>query len=739
MTTRSIQMAVMGMRCASCAANVERILKTQVPGVQSCQVNLASESVSLVFDPALADLTVVGQKLAEAGYQMVKPQEKPAAKLRLLRQQSLTFWLGVWLTVPLVALSMARDLGTLGPWAHAPWVNWLLFALATPVQFVTGAEFYRSAFQSLRSRNLNMDVLVSLGSSTAYFFSVFVLLFPRVSSPHVVFETSALILLLIKLGKLLEGKARARASADLEALLDAVALRARVETAAGGFEERPAEQVRPGEVVVVGPQEKIPVDGKVLSGASSADESLMTGESQPIPKNPGDRVLAATLNLEGTLRVEAARVGQETTFARIVQRVEEAQASKAPIQRIADRVAGVFVPAMILLGLGTFAAWLVIGQEVFPALLRMVAVLVIACPCALGLATPTAITVGMGRGARLGILFRNSSVLEITHRLQVLLMDKTGTLTLGKPVLTDTVALEGISADELLRLSASAEALLMHPISSALTRAARQRNLELVLPHDFQVEPGIGIRATVRGRAVRVARPEAVLGADPNHPLAAALSRLKAEGKIVAAVELDGRPAGLIAVQDEERPEARATISRLQAMGIRLRLVTGDNEKNARAIADRLGIAEVSFGVLPDQKAELIVRVQSSGQLVGMVGDGINDAQALARADVGIAMGTGADVAVHAADLTLVRGEIQGVVEAILLSRKTMQVIRQNLFWAFFYNLLLIPIAAGALHAVSSAPAVLRDLHPGLAAAAMALSSLTVVLNSLRLARSDLT
>ncbi len=734
---------VTGMTCANCAAAVERALRRRVPGVREATVNLASETVTVAYDPAAAAPEAMAAAVAAAGYGLVVPRagQRPqdaeqAARARDTARQRRAFMAGAAGTAPLLLLAMGRDLGLLGAWSHAGWVDWLMFALATPVQFYAGGAYYAGAARSLRAGAANMDVLVALGTSVAYGYSAAVLLLPGLHG-HLYFETAAVIVTLIRLGKLLEARARRRTGEALRGLLalaPATAHRLRED----GEEDVPAADLRPGDLIAVRPGERVPADGFVREGRSAVDESALTGESIPADKGPGDRVYGATINHEGALRVEVTGAGADTALARIVRLVQAAQAGRAPIQRQADRVAAVFVPAIIVIALGTFAAWWIIGGAFTPAMLRLVAVLVVACPCALGLATPTAVMVGTGVGARHGILMRNAAALEQTHRLQTLLLDKTGTVTAGKPeVAAWEEAPEGpIAGAELRRLAAAAEAASEHPLARAVVAAVEAEGLSWPRAAAFAAAPGRGVEAEVGGRRVLAGRPAwlAERGVDLA-PLAAAIARQQQSGRAVIALAVDGRAAGLAALADRERPGSAAAVAALRRLGLRLVLVSGDHERAAAAAAQAVGIEEWVAGVLPDGKEAVVRRHQGSGRLVGMVGDGINDAPALAAADVGIAVGTGADIALEAADVTLVRGDLGGVARAIDLSRAVMRTIRQNLFWAFFYNLLLVPVAAGALHGLAGLPHVLRELHPILAAAAMAGSSLTVVLNSLRLGR----
>ncbi len=736
----SVDLPVVGMTCANCALAVERTLRKKVPGVESAAVNLADETVHIVYHPETTGLDRMAEAVEAAGYRLVVPEEgepegdaEQQAREEEVRRERRSFIVGVAFTLPLFLLSMARDFGLLGMWSHAAWMNWLFFALATPVQFYTGRGFYTGGIKSIRNLSANMDVLVALGSSSAYFYSIAALLVPGLGT-HVYFETSALIITLIKLGKLLEARAKGQASQAIRRLMELAPAVARVEE--NGVErEIPANRVRRDTVVVVRPGERIPVDGIVLFGSSAVDESMMTGESIPVDKRTEDRVFGATINMQGLLRIRATGVGKDTALAQIIRLVRQAQGSKPPIQRLADRVSAVFVPVIIVVAMITFALWWAIGGEFVPALIRMVAVLVIACPCALGLATPTAVMVGTGKGAGMGILFRNSGALETAHRLTTVMFDKTGTITEGKPSLTDWVPIGGESAEDICRI-ASAESGSEHPLSRAIVEGAKARGCILRGPEQFQAFAGLGIEAVIDGYSVRVGKPSWIESFSTLSPaLSSQAETLANDGKTVMAAQIDGRVAGLLAVSDREKPDAAHAVESLKAMGIDPIMLTGDNEPTARAIAGRVGIAHVIAGVLPDRKAAVVGEASEAGGVVGMVGDGINDSPALARADVGIAIGTGTDVAMEASDITLVGGDLSGVARAIRLSRETMRTIRQNLFWAFFYNIILIPVAAGALFWAHWLPGVIRELHPALAAAAMAFSSVSVVTNSLRLAR----
>jgi len=740
--TARVELPITGMTCANCAATVERTLNRKVPGVVQANVNFATERATVEYIPGVASVAAMIRAIEEAGYGVVQAaaQEQmedieAQARQAEIADQTRKFWVGVAFALPLFLLSMARDFGLLGPWAHAHWVNWLFLALATPVQFYTGWDYYVGSYHALRNRTANMDVLVAMGSSVAYLYSLVVLLFPT-EGQHVYFETSAVIITLIKLGKLLEARAKGKTGEAIRKLMGLRPKTARV-VRDGAEVDVPVEGVRVGDLVLVRPGERVPVDGVIVEGHSAVDESMLTGEPIPVDKSPGDEVIGATINRQGLLKFEATRVGAETALAQIVRLVQEAQGSKAPIQRLADRVAGIFVPAVITIALVTFAVWWAVSGDFTAAMIRLVAVLVIACPCALGLATPTAIMVGTGKGAELGILFKNSEALETAHRLQVVVLDKTGTITRGEPSVTDVVGND--SRFDLLRLAASAERGSEHPLGQAIVAEAEAQGLAPAEPQDFEAVPGKGIRAQVKDHTVLVGKPEWLEAESiPLGDLATEVERLQAEAKTAVVVAVDKEAVGVLGVADTLKEGSAEAVAQLHALGLEAVMLTGDNHRTAEAIATQVGIDRIVAEVLPADKAAQVKRLQSEGRLVGMVGDGINDAPALAQADVGIALGTGTDVAMETADVTLMRGDLRSVPQALALSRATLRTIKQNLFWAFFYNVILIPVAAGALYPIPWVPSILRQLHPVLAAFAMAFSSITVVSNSLRLRRARL-
>lgn len=733
---RKVELPIRGMTCANCALTVERSLKRKLPGLISVNVNLATENATVEYDPRKANLEDIAGIVQWAGYHAVLPGEKDAEEKereRRIQRERTAFWVGVGFTLPLFILSMGRDFGILGHWAHSPWVNWLFLALATPVQFYTGFRFYTGGFKSLRSGSASMDVLVALGSSVAYLYSVAVIVLPLVSpgtsiGNHVYFETAAMIITLIRLGKMLEAAAKGRTSAAIRKLMDLAPKTAHLVQQDGSERDVPVERLKKGDVVLVRPGESVPVDGVIIDGESSVNESMLTGEAIPVDKKPGEEVFGATLNQQGLLRIEATGVGSETALAQIVKLVKDAQGSKAPIQRLADKVSGVFVPVIIAIAVVTFGLWWGLGGQFVPAMLRAVAVLVIACPCALGLATPTAIMVGTGRGARMGILFRSAEALETAQKLDTVMFDKTGTITEGRPQLTDRISLDG--SDEWLRFAASAERGSEHPLARAIVEGVRERGTALSDPQEFKAVSGFGVEAVIEDRKVRVGKPDWFKF---TAEIKEEVDELASQGKTVMVVEIEGNVAGLLAVADQEKTSSREAVADLRKLGLETVMLTGDNRRAARAIAEKVGIDKVIAGVLPDTKEKYVHEYQEKGRRAGMVGDGINDAPALARADVGIAIGSGTDIAIEASDITLVKGDLRDVAKAIRLSKATMSTIRQNLFWAFFYNVALVPLAAGVFAAVGLLPHFI--LHPMLAAGAMAFSSVTVVLNSLRLAR----
>jgi len=735
---------VTGMTCTNCAMNIERTLNKKVPGIVKAAVNFASERVSIEYISSVTNVDAMVSAIHKAGFGSVAPDEEgleedaeQAARQADVIDQTRKFAVGILFSLPLFVLSMGRDFHFTGPWSHEPWVNYLFLALATPVQFYTGWDYYVGGIKSLRNKSANMDVLVAMGSSVAYFYSLALLFLPALGE-HVYFETSAVIITLIKLGKLLESRTKGRTGSAIRKLLG---LRPSTATVIEGDKEVEINlsRVKVGNVVVVRPGERIPVDGVVIDGRSAVDESMLSGEPLPVEKIAGDEVVGGTVNGEGLLKFTATRVGKETALAQIIRLVQEAQGSKAPIQALADKVASVFVPVIIALALATFAVWWVVNGEFVPAMIRMVAVLVIACPCALGLATPTAIMVGTGKGAEMGVLFKSSEALESTTQLGTVVLDKTGTITMGKPAVVDILPFHTVCKTEeaVLRMAASVEKGSEHPIGKSVVKEAEKNGLSLFDIDDFKASGGLGVEARVKGRLVRVGKPEwfKVLAIEFDDKATHSIQSTQSQGKTVIVVMEEEQLCGVISVSDKLKPESATAIAQLQELGMKTVMLTGDNAQTAGVIGKAVNIDEIISEVRPEEKSSTIKRLQENGDKVAMVGDGINDAPALAQADVGLAIGTGTDVAIETADVILSSGSLNGISRAIRLSRATMKTIRQNLFWAFGYNIVLVPLAAGVLYPFDALPDFLRQLHPILAAFAMALSSISVVSNSLRLHR----
>ena len=744
--TTKIEMPVTGMTCANCAANIERALNKKTAGVVSAAVNFASERVSVEYIPGALNLDDIVAAIEKAGFGAIPPAEgldEEDAEQRTrdaeIRDQTRKFAVGVLFALPLFIFSMGRDFGLIGQWSHAPWVNWLFLALATPVQFYTGWDYYVGGLKSLKNKSANMDVLVAMGSSVAYVYSLAVLFSPAVGA-HVYFETSAVIITLIKMGKMLESRTKGRTGGAIRKL---IGLSPKTATILENDTEKeiPLTRVKVSDTVIVRPGERVPVDGVVLDGHSAVDESMISGEPLPVDKQPGDMVVGGTINGEGLLRFNATRVGKETALAQIIRLVQEAQGSKAPIQALADKVAAIFVPAIIGIAFLVFILWWGTTGDFVPAMIRLVAVLVIACPCALGLATPTAIMAGTGKGAERGILFKSSEALETATKLDTIVLDKTGTITMGKPAVVDIIPLspQFETENDLLALAASVEKGSEHPLGKAIVKEAKARQVKLFDPTDFKASGGFGVQAVVDGHPVLVGKPKwfqeiniDVQAADEE------IEALQSQGKTVMVVVKNSELCGLISVSDTLKPDSKEAIQQLHDQRLRVVMLTGDNQQTAQSIAAQVNIDEVLAEVRPEEKSSRVKKLQQDGARVGMVGDGINDAPALAQAEVGLAIGTGTDVAIETAGVILSSGSLMGVPRAIRLSRATMNTIKQNLFWAFGYNVLLIPIAAGILYPFESLPVMLRQLHPILAALAMAFSSVSVVTNSLRLYKAKI-
>jgi P-type Cu+ transporter len=792
--TERADLPLLGMHCAACANRIEKALNG-AQGVESCSVNFATTCATVRYDPQQTNLTALRDVVKEAGYDAIVPQDadgdagaprddddhdhahgaaprtssltnaEQQARETEYRGQKTKFVLALALTIPVAFTAMGAHLvPALQSVLNAPWRLWFELLLTTPVLFWAGREFFTGAWAAAKHRAADMNTLVAIGTFSAYAYSMAATVVPGLfhhvasthnalggmahgSVPDVYYEVAAIVVTLILMGRLLEARARSQTSGAIRALMGLQAKTARVERD-GQERDIPIEEVRAGDIVLVRPGEKVPVDGEVLDGHSTVDESMLTGEPLPVGKGTGDTVIGATLNKTGAFRMRATKVGRDTVLQQIVRLVQEAQGSKAPIQKLADRISGVFVPVVMCVAIATFVIWFIaapVENRLTMALLTFVSVLIIACPCALGLATPTAIMVGTGRGAQNGVLIKSGEALELAHRLTTVVLDKTGTITKGKPVVTDVFVQDesGKMKDEkdaiphsasripypseLLRLAASAERGSEHPLGEAIITSAQERGLKLSQPQGFNAIAGHGIEATVDGRKVLLGNAKLLRDRGVEIDDAAA-QRLADDGKTPMFVAVDEQFAGIIAVADTVKDGSREAVEQLHRLGLEVAMLTGDNRRTAEAIARQVGIDRVLAEVLSDGKAEEIRKLQANGKTVAMVGDGINDAPALARADVGIAMGSGTDVAMEAADITLVRGDLNGVVAGIALSRATVRNIRQNLFFAFIYNVLGIPLAAGVLY-----PFTGGLLSPIFASLAMALSSVSVVTNALRL------
>jgi Cu+-exporting ATPase len=739
-----IMVPIRGMSCASCVEKVQTALN-HVPGVLKASVNFATEKATVEYVSGKVSMKDLAKAVQAAGYELLEVEEggdlaerervAREAEFRTLKHKFLT---GVSLLIPLFLLVFWDKIGLAQILAFSKQTNFLMqFIIQTPIQFWIGWQFYRGAWAAAKHKTSDMNTLIAVGTSAAYLYSVIATFFPAFFAvqglaAEVYFDTAGAIIVLILLGRLLEARAKGQTSEAIKKLIGLQPKQA-VVVRAGEEMEIPVEEVQIGDVIIVRPGEKIPVDGVVVEGYSSVDESMVTGESIPVEKQDGDEVIGATINKTGTFKFRATKVGKETMLAQIIRMVEEAQGSKPPIARMVDVIASYFVPVVIGIAIVTFIIWYFFGPE--PALtyavLNFVAVMIIACPCALGLATPTSIMVGTGKGAENGVLIRGGEALETAHTLNAVVLDKTGTITRGEPSVTDIVETDGFRGDEILRLAASAERGSEHPLGEAILQRAKADGLRLEQPTDFNAIPGHGIEAAIGGRKVLLGNmklmKERMVPVDTMELKAAAFSR---GGKTPMFVAVDGRPAGIIAVADTLKQDSKAAIDALHQLGLEVIMLTGDNKRTADAIAKQIGVDRILAEVLPEVKANEVKKLQAEGKKVGMVGDGINDAPALAQADVGIAIGTGTDIAMESADITLISGDLKGVVTAIALSKATIRNVKQNLFWAFAYNTILIPVAAGILF-----PFFGILLSPIFAAAAMGLSSVTVVSNALRLRR----
>lgn len=709
---------VEGMTCAACSARVEKVLN-RLDGVIKANVNLSTNKAIVEHPSGAIEEETLVKAVEKAGYKAEVEKEVDRDREKELREKEIkslkrSFIISAILSLPLFSAMFFHMAGKENILTN----GYFQLILATPVQFIIGYRFYKGAFNSLRGGGANMDVLVSMGTSAAYFYSLYNLV-KGINEYY--FEASAVIITLILLGKTFEAVAKGKTSEAIKKLMGLQPKTARV--IKDGVEmDIPIEEVNIGDIIVVRPGERIPVDGIIVEGHSSIDESMITGESIPVDKREGDKVIGATINKFGSFKFEARKIGKDTVLAQIIKLVEDAQGSKAPVQRLADKISGIFVPVVVLIAIVTFIGFYLVKGDFTTGLINAVAVLVIACPCALGLATPTAIMVGTGKGAEKGILIKSGEHLERTHNMEAIVLDKTGTITKGEPEVTDIITLDSMEEDQLLRIAATVEKVSEHPLGQAIVRKGEERLLMITEPDTFMAIPGKGLKASLEGKEIYIGNRK--LMQEANIQIAEIeedLSRLEEEGKTAMMVGIDGKISGIIAVADSIKDNSKEAIEELKNMGLDVYMLTGDNERTAKAIAKSVGIENVLADVLPENKAQVVEEIKAQGKYVGMVGDGINDAPALAAADVGFAIGTGTDVAMEAADITLMRGDLMGIVTAIRLSHRTMKTIKQNLFWAFFYNSIGIPFAA------------LGFLNPMIAGAAMAFSSVSVVTNSLRL------
>ncbi|QWU46284.1 heavy metal translocating P-type ATPase [Bacillus sp. NP247] len=729
------EFTVSGMTCAACANRVEKRLN-KLEGVNKATVNFALESATVDFNPDEISVNEMKSAITKLGYKLeVKSDEQDAStdhRLQEIERQKKKFIISFILSFPLLWAMVSHFSFTSFIYLPDILMNpWVQLALATPVQFIIGGQFYIGAYKALRNKSANMDVLVALGTSAAYFYSVYLSIQSIGSSEHMTdlyFETSAVLITLIILGKLFEAKAKGRSS---EAIKKLMGLQAKTATVVRDGTEMKIliEEVVAGDIVYVKPGEKIPVDGEIVEGKSAIDESMLTGESIPVDKTIGDVVIGSTMNKNGFLKVKATKVGRDTALAQIIKVVEEAQGSKAPIQRVADQISGIFVPVVVVIAIITFAVWMIFVTpgDFGGALEKMIAVLVIACPCALGLATPTSIMAGSGRSAEYGILFKGGEHLEATHRLDTIILDKTGTVTNGKPVLTDIIVADGFEEKEILKLVGAAERNSEHPLAEAIVEGIKEKGIDIPNSETFEAIPGFGIESVVEGKQLLIGTRRLMKKFNIDiEEVSKSMEELEREGKTAMLIAIDKEYAGIVAVADTVKDTSKVAIARLKKMGLDVVMITGDNTQTAQAIAKQVGIDHVIAEVLPEGKAEEVKKLQVKGKKVAMVGDGINDAPALATADIGMAIGTGTDVAMEAADITLIRGDLNSIADAIFMSKMTIRNIKQNLFWALAYNGLGIPIAAFGF------------LAPWVAGAAMAFSSVSVVLNALRLQRVKL-
>ncbi|KRF18739.1 ATPase P [Paenibacillus sp. Soil787] len=724
--TSKMELAIEGMTCSACVNRIEKRV-SKINGINEVSVNLANERATIKFQSNVEQSEII-QAIEQLGYKTHEftethnpTSEQEERRDKLVQKKIRTLVFSIIFTVPFVVY-MFGMMGVIPEYPEFLYNPWFQLIIATPVQFIAGASFYIGAYKNLKNKSANMDVLVVLGTSAAYFYSVVLTL---QGMHHVYFEASSIVITLILLGKTMEYIARGKTSEAIKKLLGMQAKTARV--IRNGLEnDIPIESVVVGDVIVVRPGEKIPVDGVIVEGNSTVDESMLTGESIPVEKKVEDQIIGATINKHGSFKFKATRVGKDTALAQIVKVVEEAQGSKAPIQRLADVISGYFAFIVMAIAAGTFLVWyfLIAPGEFTPALTSFVSILVIACPCALGLATPTSLMVGTGKGAENGILFKSGEFLEKTHKLTAIVLDKTGTITKGSPELTDIIPMQNRNNQELLHIAAIAEKNSEHPLGEAIVTYAKEQNDELPEPESFHAIPGFGVEAVISGATVIIGtrRLMANKGVDISHS-ETDVRKLELQGKTAMFVSIEGEFAGIIAVADTVKEHSKEAIQQLKQLGLEVIMLTGDNKRTAEAIGKEVGVSRIIAEVLPEWKAQEIKKLQEAGYVVAMVGDGINDAPALATADIGMAMGTGSDIAIETGDITLMRGDLRAIVTAITLSKVTMRNIKQNLFWAFIYNGIGIPIAAAGL------------LTPWIAGAAMAFSSLSVVSNALRLKR----
>ncbi|UCG79420.1 MAG: copper-translocating P-type ATPase [Nitrospirota bacterium] len=737
--TSKVDLSIKGMSCAACVSAVEKALM-ELSGVVSVSVNLATERATVEYMPTAIDINEMIKAVKNSGYEasMITDDIRDTEKEAREKEYSL---LKRKLTVSAILASFIM----IGSMTSLPLISdrYVIFMMATIVQFWAGARFYRAAVSALRHFSTNMNTLIAVGTTSAYFYSVTATFLPGIFErsgleANIFFDTSSMIITLILLGRALEARAKGRTS---DAIRKLIGLQAKTATVLRGGEEIEVDldHVVKGDIVLIRPGDRIPVDGTVIEGFSAVDESMLTGESMPVDKSVDDNVFGGSVNRSGSFMIKATKIGKESMLSQIIRLVEEAQGSKAPIQRLADKVASVFVPTVILIAVLTFIVWFFLGPEpsFVLAMMNFIAVLIIACPCALGLATPTAIMVGTGKGAEHGILIRDAEALEKSHKIQAVLLDKTGTITKGEPVVTDIITnplWSDLSEEQFIKIAASAERMSEHPIGKAIVNKALQENITLDKPSSFKSVPGGGIRAILNDNEVIIGRPQFILEKKGDlSPYKEHLDKLTEEARTVAMVMIDGKVSGIMGIADTIKESSAPAVSRLRAEGIEVAILTGDSRNAALHIANEAGIDRVFAELLPKDKVDAVRQIRSEGKVTAMVGDGINDAPALAEADVGIAIGTGTDIAMEASDITIIKGDLASVADAIKLSKLTLTTIKQNLFWAFFYNIIGIPIAAGLLYLFGG-----PLLNPIFASAAMAFSSVSVVTNSLRLRSKEL-